>query len=776
MMISLNRMRWVLWMAVWLIGAAGCKPADSHSASAPSTNSTLLNGGVITVAASDTNTPAPASPAPASNAPSGAPSHDFTRTGKIAQLVGRIMEQAHYSQQPLNDEISQKWLKAYFDSLDYFHMVFNQGDLDEFTAKYGNQLDDTVFVGDVSPAFAIYDRFVQRLQEKQDLIQKLLKEKYDFTVDENYLPIRDKAPWPKTPQETEQLWRKRIKAELLQGKLNKEKPETTLKQVSRRYDRFVKTMKVSDDDEILSLYLNALTHSYDPHSDYFDRSEAENFDINNIKLKLTGIGAVLRPEDGYAKIVSLVPGGPADLDKRLKPNDRIIAVGQGNAEPVDVIDMKLNKVVEMIRGERGSEVRLTIIPADAPDGAIHKVIALKRDEIKLTEQEAKAEIIEHRNEKGEIQRIGVIVLPEFYDNTSMHVARLIERLKSENLSGLILDLRKNGGGLLEEAISLAGLFVNSGPVVQVRDAHGRIQHLDDSDGGKVMYDGPLMVLVSRLSASASEIVAGALQDYGRSLTVGDQSTHGKGTVQTLVPLDKFFNFGFGADSNPGKLKLTVQKFYRIAGGSTQKKGVIPDITLPSLLDYPEIGEASLPNCLPYDEIPKADYQTVNLVAPYLAELKQKSAARVAASTDFAYVKEDIDFLKKKLADKTISLNEQKRLKEKETLLAQRAARKKERSQRSTAKDKVYELTLEMLDKNQPPVDVATLPHKPSLMDVVNADDDSSSDGDKEKDAENEPIFDPQMDEAINIMADYSRLMSKPAPKVTRDRAAGQPAL
>ena len=622
------------------------------------------------------------------------------QSGKIAQVVGKLLDQGHYNheQMPLDDKVSAQFLKGYFDALDFNRMVFLEPDLDEFTKRYGAKLDDAIKNGDTSPGIEIYDRYMQRLEERNQFVQKRLKEPFDFTTDESFLISRNKAPWPKDRAEADELWQTRVKWELLQGKLAKEKPEETLRTVTKRYNRLVKNMRELDSEEILQIYLSALSHVYDPHSDYMPPTEATNFDIQNVKLKLSGIGALLRSEDGFARIQSLVPGGPAELSKQLKPKDRIIAVAQGDDEAVDAVDMKLNKVVDMIRGKQGTIVKLTIVPANSPDGSEKKIVKLVRDEIKLTEQYAKAKVYDHPGELGRTIRLGVINLPQFYENCAADVEKLIERLNKEHISGLVLDLRHNGGGILQEAIALTGLFVKKGPVVQVKDSRGETKVLND-ENTKVAYDGPLIVLVGHLSASASEIVAAALQDYERALIVGDQSTHGKGTVQTLQTLNPFIRPGLVADA--GKLKFTIQKFYRIAGGTTQKYGVTSDIILPSPTDYMELGESFLPNCLEADRTTALNYEHVGRVKPYLGDLDKRSKERIARSVDFTYVSEDIEQLKKQRADKTISLNEAKRLQEKKEQRAKSDARKEERKQRPPTGEQVFDLTLEIVDKNLP---------------------------------------------------------------------------
>lgn len=707
------------------------------------------------------------------------PASDLTleESGQIANVVGRVLEQLHFRQAHLNDEISSVFLRNYLNALDYTHMILLRSDVDEFERKYKNRLDDYILKGDVSPAFEIFERYLERLSAVQLLVQKLVPQEFDYTVDEEFQADRNKLPWPADDLEMAKLWKQRIKYEMLQGLLTKEKPETTRDNITRRYTRMGRTMKEFERPDILQSYLTALARAYDPHSDYMSPAEAVNFDIHNIKLSLTGIGAQLIWKDGYTEIKELVPGGPADLGKELKPGDRIIAVAQGAEEPVDVIDLRLDKVVNMIRGEKGTEVRLTLIPAADPEG--RKVIRITRDEVKLREQFAKARVHDLPMEGGKTLRLGVVNLPQFYDGCSDHVDTLIERLKKENIQGLVLDLRRNGGGILEEAVRLTGLFIKRGPVVQVKEPTPRPMVLSDRNP-KQSYDGPLIVLVSKLSASASEIVAAALQDYGRAIIVGDQTTHGKGTVQQVLALENIISQkGF---PNPGKLKLTVSKFYRIAGGTTQKEGVVPDVILPSLFDYLDIGEASLENCLPANKIKPAEYTTVGNLLPYLAPLKELSHARVMKDREFAYLHEDIERVKKRQENKLISLNEQRRRDEIEQNKARDEARKKERAARPPALSKVYELDLKAVEENKPlalivpkgadavkgmaaagvaiKIESANLasgaaPKAEAAKEGESADPDADM-----LDLEKEPEHDAHLDEGLMILLDYIRLLGQ----------------
>jgi carboxyl-terminal processing protease len=718
------------------------------------------------------------------------PAKEFTpaQSGRITQVVAGLLEAYHLLGAPLDDTMAERFLKNYFDALDYNHMIFLQSDVDEFTRRYGDTLDEMTKAGIPKPAFDIFARYLERLQQRQQWVEELLDSPFDFTKEESYQPSRNKEPWPKDDAEARDLWRRRIKGELLQDRVAKqlaalEKAETAdtarapatqpsavdaaappraadakatdpgeaIETIRKRYRRLLRTMKEFDTEEILSAYLGALARAYDPHSGYMGPTEVENFEITNVRLSLTGIGASLsRNDDGYTEIVRLIAGGPADLSKQLKPKDRIIAVAQGDGEWVDVIDEKLAKVVQMIRGPKGTEVRLRIIPGDAADGSERKEVRLIRDEVKLEELHAKARLIEYTPPDGQTLRLGVIVLPEFYERTTEDVEKLIARLKEEGVAGLILDLRRNGGGLLHQAIGLTGLFVNTGPVVQVKETHRRPQVLSDEEAGAA-FEGPLVVLVNHLSASASEIVAAALQDYGRAVIVGDQTTHGKGTVQQLLSLDRAV--GMKDLPNPGKLKLTVSKFYRIAGGTTQKHGVTPDVVLPSVLDHMELGEASLPNCLEADRIPALDYPRSGRVGPLLDELRRRSTERLQQSEEFRFIQEDIDRLKAQKQTKTVSLNETERVHEKLEEKHRLAARKAARSARKDAPYRVLLLSLENAEKHQPLTPLAQARAKDAAEPAAEDDTEDTPDA-------QDPRADPYLAEALNVLTDLTHLLAK----------------
>lgn len=709
-----------------------------------------------------------------------APGHDDPF---IAQWVARILARSHYVQKPLDDETSAKFFDQYLDAFDPQHMLFFESDLKEFDS-YRTRLDDlTLRSGDTTPAYLIFKRFLERFDQQTALVDVFLKtNRFEFTGNDRYLLNRREAPRPADRPAAEKLWEDRVRFEYLTEMLNKEmpnqqKPEDIQKTIARRYTRIQRFLKEYEPDDVLQVYLTALAHVYDPHSDYMGRAQLENFSIG-MKLSLFGIGALLRSEDGYCKIQELIPEGPAEKSKKIKPNDKIIAVAQGDKEPVEVVDWKLDKVVELIRGAKGTEVRLTIIPADATDPSQHRVVRLIRDEIKLEDQAAKAKIIDLPGTPP--TRLGIIDLPSFYSemaskertnalrSTTTDMRLLLDKLQKEKVSGLILDLRRNGGGALDEAIKLTGLFIRKGPVVQVKDPDGTITVEEDPDPA-VVYEGPLVVLTSRFSASASEILAGALQDYGRALIVGDSSTHGKGTVQQLLQLKPIFaQFGLRLDHDPGALKYTIRKFYLPKGASTQMKGVVPDLVLPSVNNYAEVGEGSLPNALPWDKVESAPFDPVDQVQPYLEALRKRSADRVASDSDFAFLRQTIDSYRKMVAEKSVSLNEAQRRQEKEENDARQKKRKQELRDRPDNGEKAYEITLKQVSLPGLPPPMSKTNHVESarLKAPPNPDD-----PDAVAEDDTLPVVDITLDETKRILRDYIGL-SQGKPRA-RPEAAGQ---
>jgi carboxyl-terminal processing protease len=628
--------------------------------------------------------------------------------GQICISVGRLLEQGHYSKRKLDDGVSRELLKNYLEALDYNHLFFTQIDISRFTAKYAAALDDDILLGNPDPAFAIYNLFQKRVENRVARVKELLKQDFHYNSNRTIELNRQKSPWPKDEAEAEQLWHDRIEGELLQEKLAEHPIDPPVKTITRRYDQLLRNLREQTKEDILKTFLTTLATTYDPHSEYLSKSDLENFNIN-MRLSLVGIGAVLHSDDGYAKIMELVPGGPAQVDGRLKVGDRINAVAQGDKEFVDVVGMKLDKVVEMIRGKKGTTVRIQAIPAHATDPSARKLVEIVRDEVKLKDAAAKAEIIENNPAAASgPQRLGWITLPSFYadmdhaglkdsKSTTRDMLKLLNRLKQEGVNGLVIDLRRNGGGSLEEAVKLTSLFVKKGPVVQTKNANGGIQ-ISQDDNATLVYNGPLVILENRLSASASEIFAAALQDYGRAVIVGDQNTFGKGTVQTMLEIGRYIPFLGSDPGDAGALKLTIQKFYRIAGGSTQLRGVTSDIHLPSLYDHADLGENSLKDPMPYDMVEPARFEKVTGQPLFLRELKERSAARVAADPEFRYITEDLDLLKKRLAENKISLNEKIRRAELTAEKAQKEKRVAAREKRRQPELKAYEITLDNADK------------------------------------------------------------------------------
>ena len=680
----------------------------------------------------------------------------------ITALTSKLLESSQFAHRKLDDELAGKFLTRYLDTLDGGHMVFLQSDIDEFSKARPTLAKVTRDEGDSAIAHQIFKRYLKRLSERADFTAELLKNhQFDFTADDSFSYDRKNAPYPADLAAAKVLWTQQVRYEYLQEKLAGKKPEEIVKTLGRRSTRLVETMKKLDEKAVLEFYLEALAQVYDPHSDYMGPEQMKSFEIS-MNLSLIGIGATLQSQDGFCKIMELVPGGPAARSGLLSNGDRIVGVSQKSGDEfTDLVDLPLSQAVDLIRGKKGTPVYLNVIPANAADDSIRKNITIIREEIKLEDQQAKARIID-MPVGDTTQRIGLIDLPTFYagegnskagpTSATADVAKLINKLKEEKVTGLILDLRRNGGGSLQEAISMTGLFLPSGPMVQTRSLDGDLEVGKDRDG-KVAYDGPLVVLTSRFSASASEIVAGALQDYGRAVVVGDTSTFGKGTVQTIVPLDRVLkNQGLVPSSDPGALKVTISKFYRPSGKSTQLEGVKADIVIPSLSDFPEIGESDLGNALPWDTIESAKFTPANRVTASIESLRTRSAERIAKSTDFTELKSDAERFKKLREEKTVSLNEAKRVKEKTELKERAETLKKERLARGTKAPTTYEITLNTVNKPGPGELVTK--EKPKL----NLD----ADPDAPDNLPDEPSDDIILGEARHILLDYvSALKGQP---------------
>ena len=625
-----------------------------------------------------------------------------------AQLVATLLEEGHYARKPLTVETSRELMKLYLRMYDPYRLFFLASDIAEFNARFGPGLAQRVKYGDVTPAYFIFDRFMERLEERVGWTHELVLSTFTFASDETMLVDRREAAWPADETAARELWRKRIGSDLLQEKLGGAKPEDWAKEVRKNYDRLLDNYREFDSVDVLQGYLTALAACYDPHSAYMGAPAEENFDIG-LGISLVGIGVTLQTEEGYAKIMAIIPGGPAAKSEAFHINDRIEAVAQGSDGPfVEAAGMKLDRLVKLIRGEKGTVVRLRLIPADALDPSTRVTVSMVREKILLRDQQARAQVVLVPGKNGADRRLGVIKLPSFYtkvgpsggESTTRDVRTLLEYLKRQNVEGLILDLRDNGGGSLEEAVNMTGLFTGGGPVVQVRDYRGEVRTLSAPGGGPA-YTGPLLVLNSRFSASASEIVSAALQDYRRAVLVGEKSTFGKGTVQTVAELDQYMPPAL-RQYKAGGLRLTIQKFYRVSGGSTQNRGVPPDISLPSLNDHLDMAESSLPNAMLYDQIPPAAYKPAGAVsAPVLARLRAASEKRVAAAPDFSFVKQDIALYLERKKEKTISLNYDRRLAERKEDEARKTRRNQERAARGLPPLSVTDITLQDIEAGKP---------------------------------------------------------------------------
>lgn len=601
------------------------------------------------------------------------------RTQRIASLnITELLKRHHYSKDVGNQDRSSKMYEGYLKMLDPARMYFTQEDLSEFKPwkkNFANKLRE----GDLEPGYFMYKRQLTRLDQYLTFaLAKLAKgvDSIDFTLDESLETDREKAPWAKNEAELQELWRKRLKDEVLRLKLASKEPKAIEELLTKRYKNQQKRLQQTRSEDVFQTYVNAFSQTYDPHTNYLSPDNAENFDIN-MSLSLEGIGAVLQGDNEHVKIVRLVPSGPADKSKQLAPADKIIGVAQGNKEMVDVIGWRLDEVVKLIRGKKGSTVRLEVIPAsNAPNDLSSKTVTIVRESVKLEEQAAQKSILNLEHE-GKPFKLGIIEIPAFYidfkayragdpnyKSTTRDVRKLLAELQQEQVDGLVIDLRNNGGGSLQEATELSSLFIPQGPSVLVRNNDGRVDVLEDDNKG-VFYQGPMAVLVNRLSASASEIFAGAIQDYHRGLIIGGQ-TFGKGTVQTIQPL------------NHGELKFTIAKFYRVSGQSTQHQGVLPDISYPAEYNTKEIGESALPEAMPWDSIKPAINLGPDPFKPYLKTLEKRHAQRTKHNPDFVFSHERLVLSKALMKDTVVSLNEEKRRAEQDKIDQQQLAMENKR--------------------------------------------------------------------------------------------------
>jgi len=592
--------------------------------------------------------------------------------GKEAKMAATLLTRYHYRKTPFSDSLSSVFLDAYLNSLDPSKTYFLESDIRSFDF-YRYRLDNLINQENVDAGFSIYSVFRKRFLRQMDLVlNDLIKRKYDYSSDEYYDSERDHAPWAKTQQELDAVWIGNVKSQALSLKLSGKKEEEIETTLRTRYERYRKSVVQFNSEDVFSLYLNALTESFDPHTNYLSPKASDLFK-QSMSLSLEGIGARLQSDNDYTKIFEIVPGGPADKSGKLHPNDLITAVGQGaDGELVDVIGWRLDDVVKLIKGPKGTTVRLQVIPAATGINGPSEILTLVRDKIKLEDQAARKEVIEYKNGSSTV-KLGVIKLPSFYmefdayrrgdpnyRSTTRDVRKLIDELKTEQISGLVIDLRNNGGGSLTEAIDLTGLFINAGPVVQVKGSDNRVDIQADDEPG-VAWDGPLMVMTNRFSASASEIFAGAIQDYKRGLIFGE-STFGKGTVQQVIDLSRML----GSSDPVGELKVTLQKFYRVSGGSTQHKGVEPDILIKSAYDADKFGESAQKAALPWDRIAPANFKPVDKINDKMvATLNKSFQDRMKTDPKLKEYLAETEDLRKNMNQTRVSLNEAARKQEME---------------------------------------------------------------------------------------------------------------
>ncbi len=646
--------------------------------------------------------------APVAKAVATADSQDLSpteRQRRVSKLVSNVIERSHYRQSPINDPVSALVLDRFIEQLDGSRSYFLAGDIAEFE-RFRYQLDDAVVGGQLEPVFTIFNRFQLRNRERVAYALELLKTEPDFAVEEDFEFDRAKAPWAKTQTELNEIWRKRVKNDAVSLMLTEKTWTETRDILQKRYERVVKRTEQITSDDIFEVFMNAFAHVFDPHSSYFSPRNSEEYRIQ-MSLSYEGIGASLQLVDDYVTVLNVLPGGPAAVNGTLNANDRILAVGEGRGgKYVDVVGWRLDDVVQIIRGKVGTTVRLQILPAGAAPGSPERELELIRNKVTLEAQAAQKEVRKVKRGEREMS-VGIINVPSFYQDfeakssgakdyrsTTRDVRKLVEELKQERVDALVIDLRGNGGGHLTEATALSGLFIPNGPIVQLRETGGRVEVLDDPEPS-IAYDGPLVVLVDRFSASASEIFAAAIQDYGRGIVVGQQ-TYGKGSVQNLYPLDRY---ALGPDPGFGQLTVTIGKYYRVTGESTQHRGVQPDISMPTAISTEEVGESTRESALPWDRIRPVDFGRETALSQAVAALEQSHEQRIAQDPDFRLLLGDLESFEKVRTQKRLSLNLKTRISERERLEQERIARE---NQRRTARGLQPLQTLADLQGAEPP--------------------------------------------------------------------------
>jgi carboxyl-terminal processing protease len=686
------------------------------------------------------------------------------QTALYREILDRLATR-HYHGQKINDELSERYLASYIDMLDPLKSFLLQSDINEFS-KWQTKLDDLARRGDVKPGFFMFNRLrsqaITQLEENIELLES--DHKFDFTADESIVLDGEERDWHQTPAERSNYWRMRIKDSMIRLLLNDKEPLKARELLIKRFTNQKKQMEQRDTQDVFQLYVNALASLYDPHTSYYSPRTTENFQIN-MSLSLEGIGAELTVEDEYTKVARVIPGGPADLQGLLKAEDKIISVGQDDEELVDVIGWRLDDVVQLIRGAKDSTVRLELIDGASDSADSTRIIAIVRDKVKLEEKSAQSKIIEI-NQNGIEKRFGVIDIPAFYmdfeayrkrdpeyKSTTRDVYNLLMELRDEQVDGIILDLRNNGGGSLHEATMLTDLFIGAGPVVQIRNAYQQVSRDQRATSGAV-YSGPLLVMINRLSASASEIFAGALQDYDRAIIVGSQS-FGKGTVQDVTGLSS------------GQLKLTISKFYRVSGDSTQHRGVVPDIEFPSVYDKEEVGESHKDNALPWDNIHAVPYKRLSGVQQYVPLLTSSHQQRIVSDPDFVHLVNKLELSDSWDADKSISLNiEKRRLRSTEwddQQLSLENQRRKAKGLELYADSEAWKSANKDSDEENnetETIDGESKPNTDAKQDIATIE---SKDEEEEKE-EDIAESDPMLQEAGYILSDQIRITSKSSNK------------
>ncbi|MDB9949309.1 carboxy terminal-processing peptidase [Porticoccaceae bacterium] len=705
------------------------------------------------------------------------------QTALYREILDRLATR-HYRGQDINDELSQRYLANYIEMLDPLKSYFLQSDIEEFS-QWSTQLDDLARRGDVTPGFVMFNRLRDRLLEQLKANIALLESDYefDYTIDEIIVLEGEERQWMQSASEQRDYWRKRIKDSMIRLLLNDKEPVKARELLVKRFTNQITQMEQRDSQDVFQLYANALASLYDPHTSYFSPRTTENFQIN-MSLSLEGIGAELRTEDEYTKVARVIPGGPADMQGILKASDKIIAVAQGDEELVDVIGWRIDDVVQLIRGAKDSVVRLELIEGGSDSADSTKVIAIVRDKVKLEEKSAQSKII-NINQNGKDLKLGVIDIPAFYmdfeayrkrdpeyKSTTRDVYKLLTELREQQVDGIILDLRNNGGGSLHESTMLTDLFINTGPVVQIRNAYQQVSR-DQRAIMRAAYNGPLLVLINRLSASASEIFAGALQDYGRAVVVGSQS-FGKGTVQDVTGLSS------------GQLKLTVSKFYRVSGDSTQHRGVVPDIEFPSLYDKDEVGESQQDNALPWDNIHSVPFKPLPGVKQFVPLLTAEHQQRITSDPDFVHLVDTLELSNSWDAEKAVSLNIEKRrarssdwdeqrfllenkrrkLKGLELYADQKAWKNDNKDSDDNAAVVDSDTKVEdAVSKNSETTDETVTDNSPVSSEVSSVVDTENAKNDEdEEEQEDIAETDPMLQEAGHILADQIRLQAKPMNK------------